>query len=327
MRFIIAGVGAIGGAVAATLTIAGHEVIGIARGTQLEALKRGGLTFRTPDRDENVRFSCVASAEEIDFRPDDIVLLATKTQDTWPMLCSLRDAGVQHQHVFCVQNGVENERLAARIFGHVHGVTVMLPAEIVAPGFVAAFGSPRHGIFESGRYPSGADEYDRLFCDALGPGGIVAEPDPDVMSGKYGKLIVNLGNIVEAAMGRDAKADDLRELLRAEGKAVLDGCGIPWRDVGQNDPRRSRYLQMKAVEGVTRAGSSTSQSLLRETGSVETDFLNGEIVLLARMNGLTAPANEWFCTLAARMVRDALKPGALCRDDIVPALAERGVAI
>ena len=40
MRFIIHGVGAIGGTFAAALARAGHEVVGIARGRMLEALRR-----------------------------------------------------------------------------------------------------------------------------------------------------------------------------------------------------------------------------------------------------------------------------------------------
>ena len=37
--------------------------------------------------------------------------------------------------------------------------------------------------------------------------------------------------------------------------------------------------------------NSTWQSLSRNTGNVETDFLNGEIVRLAHKHGITAPLN------------------------------------
>ena len=56
MRIIIYGVGAIGGTVAAALALSGQDVIGIARGPHLEAIKANGLLMRTPP-DTTVRLS------------------------------------------------------------------------------------------------------------------------------------------------------------------------------------------------------------------------------------------------------------------------------
>ena len=94
---------------------------------------------------------------EIDWRADDAILLTMKTQDTLPALERLRAAGVAGQPIFCVQNGVANERMALRRFPNVHGVTVMMPASFLSPGEVAAFSTPRHGIFDIGRFPRGSD--------------------------------------------------------------------------------------------------------------------------------------------------------------------------
>ena len=50
MRTVVYGVGAIGGTVAASLALSGQEVVGIARGAQLAAIRASGLLLRTPDR-------------------------------------------------------------------------------------------------------------------------------------------------------------------------------------------------------------------------------------------------------------------------------------
>jgi 2-dehydropantoate 2-reductase len=81
------------------------------------------------------------------FRQDDAILLTMKTQDTVAALERLRAAGAAGQPIFCVQNGVANERFALRRFPEVHGVTVMMPADLSAPGEVSVFSTPRHGIF------------------------------------------------------------------------------------------------------------------------------------------------------------------------------------
>ena len=318
MRFIVYGVGAIGGVVAGTLAARGEDVIGVARGKRLEALK-SGMVLKSPAGTENVHFDCVASAREIALRKTDAILLVVKSQDTFAALLDLRDAGVEDQPIFCVQNGVANERAALRLFPNVHGVNVMLPAEYMSPGETLAICGPNFGIFDIGRFPHGLDESDQALADALTPARIAGYPTDEVMAFKYGKLVQNLGNIVEAALGREVETTDLADILRSEGREVLNRVEIPWRDVGMTDPRRDT-MKPSTIEGFTRVGSSTSQSLARGAGSIETDFLNGEIVLLGRMNGIETPANAYAARLAARLARDKCPPGALTRDEFAAGL-------
>ncbi len=160
-------VSAAGGALAAALTRAGNEVIGIARGKMLEAIKADGLLFRTPAGDERIRFAVVGKPSEIAFRPDDAILLTMKSQDTAEALAALVAAGASSQPVFCFQNGLNNERLALRHFANVYGVTVMIPADYITPGEVICYGTPRHGMFDVGRYPIGLDATATRFVEML----------------------------------------------------------------------------------------------------------------------------------------------------------------
>lgn len=313
MRFVVHGVGAVGGVIAASLMQAGREVIGIARGDRLAALRERGLTLRTQAGAETFALPMVASPSDIDWRPDDAVILVMKGQHTEAALQDLRAAGVTDQPVFCAQNGVENERRALRLFPNVHGITVMLPAEYVALDEAVAFGAPRCGVFDIGRYPRGSDAADQALAAALSAGSILGCVCDDVMAQKHGKLILNLGNIVEAALGRDIDAADIAGALRDEGRAVLRAAGVPFVEVGAEDPRRV-HMTLGDVEGAARLGGSSTQSLMRGAGSIETDFLNGEIALIARLNGLAAPLNAAAAGLAAELARAGARPGALGRD-------------
>jgi 2-dehydropantoate 2-reductase len=327
MRFIIYGVGAIGGTVAAALALSGHEVVGIARGAQLKAIQDNGLLLRTPEKAARATFPCVADPTDIALRPDDAILLTMKTQDTVAALERLRAAGGNAQPIFCMQNGVANERFALRLFPNVHGVTVIMPAGYATPGEVNAFSTPRHGVFDIGRYPKGRDEHDEALAQALEAANIAAFVTPEVMQSKYGKLILNLGNILEATLGPDVDAKRFAALLRAEAEAAFSAAGIAWRDVGAADPRREQLMRPRPIEGVGRSGNSSAQSLSRGTGSIETDYLNGEIVLLGRLHGVPAPANAYFVGLSTRMVRDRLKPGAITQDEVEAGLKSAGVRI
>lgn len=316
MRFVIIGTGAIGGAVAAALHRAGKTVVAVSRGAQFEAIREHGLRLRTPELDEIVRFPVVGAIHDIAFGPDDMILLAMKGQDTSDALEDLHAAGVDRQPIFCLQNGVANEAKALRLFPNVHGVTVIMPTLFTVPGEVVVQSSPRLGLFYVGRFPGGSDSADQALCDALTAADIAAFVKDDVMASKYGKLLMNLSNIVGAALGHGASAPGLRERMTDEAKAVFSAAGIDWEDVGTDHPDRLAHMNFTNVPGVENLGTSTAQSFLRRTKRVETDWLNGEIVWLGRLHGVPVPVNAALTRIAARMARDGVAPGQMTVDDV-----------
>ena len=311
MRFIVYGVGAIGGALAAKLALSGADVAGVARGSQLAALKTGGLLLRTPDCEHRVTVPVAEHPRDLALRPDDVIFLAMKSQDTAVALEALRVAGARDQAIVCAQNGVDNERAALRLFPNVYAMLVVMPATFIRPGEVAAFGAPHAGLFDVGCYPRGSDATTDMIVAALNSAGFAAFAQEDAMRSKYGKLLMNLGNVVDAAAGEAANASDLMQRVRAEGEAVLKAAGIAYADVSPDNERRRRLMQVQPVAGAERVGSSSAQSLARGTGSIETDYLNGEIVLLGRLHGVPAPLNEGLCRLGRLLIAQKRPPGSM----------------
>lgn len=301
MRVIVYGVGAIGGAMAVALTEAGTEVIGIARGKQLEAIKADGLTLRTPDGDKHQRFAAVGHPNEIDWRPDDAVLLTVKTQDTLGALQALRAAGVAEQPIFCVQNGIANDDMALRLFPHVYGVMIEMPVTYATPGEVIAYYSPKPGLVHIGRHGAGDDKAGQTLKALLEKAGFAAFVQPDLRPLRYAKLLMNLANAVDAVMGGGEPAKPYVEAARAEAREVYYKAGIAPGDlVAASNGLR---LTLGKVPGAPAGGSSSAQSLARGAGSIETDYLNGEIVLMGRKLGVPTPVNAWFANRAQAMVR------------------------
>lgn len=317
MRFIIYGIGAIGGTFAAALARAGHKVLGIARGKMLEAMRaQGGLTFKTPAGSGLARFSVVGAPDKIQFRPDDVIFLAMKGQDTAGALEALRAAGVTTQAVVCAQNGVNNERAALRLFPNVYGMTVILPADYVTPGEVICYGTPKLGLIDLGRYPQGLDDNVARIATAMDSAGFAAFPLEHVMRSKYGKLRENLGNVVEAALGQGSRSGPLMEAIQAEADRVFDAGKIERIAIGNADPRRKGLMEVGAVEGVTRTGGSSAQSLKRSAGTIETDWLNGEIVLLGRLHGVPTPLNSGLVAVGHELVGTGAKPGSMTETEL-----------
>jgi 2-dehydropantoate 2-reductase len=75
-------------------------------------------------------------------------------------------------------------------------------------------------------------------------------------------------------------------------------------------------MSMAAIEGVGRGGGSTWQSLARGAGSVEADYLNGEIALLGRLHGVPTPVNDLMQRLVAEFARERRAPGGLSPDQL-----------
>lgn len=322
MRIIVYGVGAIGGTVAAALSLSGREVVGIARGAQFEAIQADGLRLRSPTANRVARFRCVPDPCDLELVRDDMVLLAMKSQDTLPALERLRTAGLDEQPVFCLQNGVTNERLALRRFSNVHGATVMIPSLYRIPGEVAAFCAPKLGFLDFGRYPTGADEADDSLADALLGASIEAFVSSDVMAGKFGKLLMNLGNVMQAALEVPEVPPELARLVRAEGARALEAAGIRWVDIMNDNPAKHELIRQKAVDGVENVGWSTRQSLVRGANSIETDYLNGEIVLLGRLHGVPTPLNAALTRLGRKLAADGAGPGRMSRAELEQFLKE-----
>ncbi|GAA3211760.1 ketopantoate reductase family protein [Dactylosporangium siamense] len=312
MRWMIYGAGAVGGVVAARLAIAGHDVAVVARGPHLEAIQKDGLTLRRPDGDTVVKVDVYRHPADTE---QDVVVLAMKGQDTGAALVALEGF---RGPVVCLQNGVANERAALRHFADVYGVHVILPASHLEPGVVVEHCDPVPGILDLGRYPSGSDATALRLAQGLEEAGFVSQPRADIMRWKHRKLVLNLGNAVEALCGRVDGLDAAVGPVQAEGEEVLRRAGIDVASAAEDRERRGDI--MRWPQGINRAGGSSWQSLARGAGTVEADYLNGEIVLLGRLHGVPTPANETARRLVQRAVREGRTPGSLTPAEFLEAV-------
>ncbi len=322
MRYLILGAGAIGGAIGGRLHAHGRDVVLIAHGAHLEALQSKGLQLRDPDRTETLFIRAEPTTAACDPEPDDVVILATKSQHSEVLLAALALAASPEIAVVCAQNGVDNERVALRRFANTYGMRVILAGTHLEPGVVEIATAPLSGILDVGRYPSGKDELAEHIAEDLRESGFDALATTEVMSHKYLKLLGNLGNAIQAACGPDDDpvARELASAARAEGRRCYEAAGIQVADhTAEAERRRMRGLVLP-VQGVSRQGGSSWQSLKRGTGNIEADWLNGEIVLLGRLHGVPTPVNERLQAVANRMAAENTKPGSISPTDLAAGL-------
>ncbi len=321
MRFVIYGAGGIGGVLGARLHQSGKDVLLIARGAHHEAIRDRGLRLQSAEEDVTLEIAVVDHPSAIEWREDDVVFLAMKSQDTLDALVTLSNVALTSINVVSLQNGVSNERTALRFFANVYGICVMCPTNYIDPGVVQAYSTPITGLFDIGRYPDGVDDVAMEISSVLACSTYLSEPRPDIMRWKYGKLLMNLGNGIDAMCGPAARGTDLYRIVREEGAATLRGARIDYVDSEEDRARRADHMTLRPIEGQRRGGGSTWQSLERGLGSVETDYLNGEIVQIGRLHGIPTPVNELLQRLTAQAARDGIVAGSVSPDEILAQLS------
>jgi 2-dehydropantoate 2-reductase len=322
---VIIGAGAIGGTVGAVLTRAGVPTVLVARGRHAEILAAEGIALRTPDGTFRTTVTSASQPLQVRLTDRDVLVFTTKTQQLDAALQEWVDQPVHGEHgvigtagerlpAMTALNGVAAEEKALRYFRRVFGVCVWLPAVHLEPGEVIVRSWPVVGQFHIARWPASiSTQADAGLLTELvetwsGAGIRVRTPD-DVAPWKYNKLLSNLGNAVGALSADPTDASEVVAAVRAEGEDVLRHAGIEFVSFETSTAARADGPTIRPVPGWNAGPSnSTWQSLSRNTGDVETDFLNGEIVRLAHRHGTTAPLNAALARAARIAVQNGLGP-------------------
>jgi 2-dehydropantoate 2-reductase len=324
-RYVIIGAGAIGGTVGGVLTRAGIPTVLVARGRHADTLAAAGLTLRTPDGIFHTPVTSVSGAEHLRLTPDDVLVFTTKTQQLDLALLQWVDQPVYGPDgvvgsagdvlpVLTALNGVAAEEKALRYFQRVFGVCVWLPAVHLEPGEVIARSWPVVGQFHIGRWPASLrTDTDAELLDGLAAAwtaaGIRTRAVDDVAPWKYNKLLSNLGNAAGALSADGADIGQVVAAVRSEGEHVIRHAGIEFVSFEISNAQRANGPTPRPVPGSnTGPSNSTWQSLSRNTGNVETDFFNGEIVRIAHQHGITAPVNAALARAARSAGRNGLGP-------------------
>ena len=326
-RLVIVGAGAVGASVAAELHRAGGDALLIARGAHLDAIRERGLRYVRPDGVTTVHVPVAAGPGEVELHEDDVLVLATKSQDAgtavrewaWqPVKRADGSTGVAATDlpVLILQNGLANERTALRHFAQVLGAVVWIPASYLTPGEVVSPGEPAPAVVWLGDYPGGTSAQAETVAAELRRAGLTVRVVADIVRWKAGKLLGNLINGLDALYPPSPLRQKALEALRAEALTVFAAHGLEPITPAAGDLGEFRVAE---IPGHPRGGNSTWQSLARNAAP-ETDYLNGEIVLLARLAGVGAPLNAAVQSRIHRAVAQGTPAGSLDDADLAASL-------
>jgi thiosulfate/3-mercaptopyruvate sulfurtransferase len=338
-RYVIIGAGAVGVTLGVELQDAGRNVVLAARGAQLAALRDGTMRYLRPDGTRTVSLPAVSGPDELELAPDDVLVLATKTQDAdqaaadwaWRLVRqadgSDRSAAASLP-VVTLQNGLDAERSLLRRFATVLGGVLWIPATYVRPGEIISAAAPAVGVAWLGTYPDPprpdgpgghADLLEGIAAD-LRAATFEVQVVPDISRWKAAKLLGSTTFVLDALYQPGELRDRAAALLREEAREILTAAGQSIADVQAEGTVDLSRFAVQPV-GDTERGSSSWQSLTR-SGSLETDFLTGEIVLAARLTGRRAPASAAILERVHRAQLDGLAARSLSTADLLELLPQ-----
>lgn len=335
-RYVVIGAGAVGVTFAAELHRSGNAVTVIARGAQLQAARGTGITYARPDGSRVLSADVVAGPEDVELTHSDVLILATKTQDAAAAIAlwagqpvkladgSTSTAGASLP-LLTTQNGLETERVALRYFASVIGGVLALPATYVKPGVVVAPGAPAVGLSWIGAFPAREDPRVAQIGRDLRRANIETEVVPDITPWKNAKLVIAGTFVLDALYPQSPLRERAAALLTDEATAILSAGGHRLAELNHRASDGKPKFEVRTVPGHEYGGTSTRQSLAR-SGSLETDYINGEIVLQARITGRVAPAHEAITARVHAASRDGLEPQSLDDADLLATLPQLGTA-
>jgi len=303
MRILIAGVGAVGGYFGAQLARAGHEVLFLARGANLAALRAHGLRIESVNGDFHVEAS-FATDTLAGERPVDLAIVAVKSYDTATVAAQIAPAVTPDTIVLSLQNGVENESLlaAALRLPPLMGALTHIGAELIAPAVV------RHvarGTIYFGEMTGHETPRARKLADLFSTSGVRHQLAPNIVALLWDKLAWNASHNAVTALTRTTAGEATR--LPATAAVIRDAMheviNVARAQGIQVDPTTIETTIAFSRDHLGDLRTSMLQDVERGR-RLEHDALNGAVVRFGNAVDVLTPVNR---TLHALLV--GLDPG------------------
>ena len=294
MRIAIFGVGGAGGYFGARLAKAGEEVVWIARGAQLEALRTRGLRVESVDGDFTLG-PLPASDDPAHFGPVDAVLLGVKVWQIREAAAAMRPLLGADTFVVPLQNGVEAAGDANGVLGDERAVggVAKIFCFLVEPGHLRRPGGP--AAITAGELDNRPSDRLRRFRAALERAGLGAEAPADIHAALWEKFLFvasagGLGAVTRAPIGIVRTVPETRALLvRAmeEIHAVARARGIRL-----TDDVVSRTLTF--IDSLPPAGTASLQRDLAAGRRSELDWWSGAVSRIGAEAGVATPVHTFI---------------------------------
>ncbi len=292
MRIAVMGTGAVGGYFGAKLAAAGNELIFIARGPHLAALKQSGLNVESFQGNAHIS-NALFTDDPAAGAAVDLVLFCVKSYDTDAATAAIAPLLCPTTRILSLQNGVDNASRIAQRWGAERTLAgvVYLGAQLVRPGTIHHSSAGRIVFGELG---GAIHQSTKSIQKIIAAAQIPCEVSTDINKAQWRKLLWNapfcaiscltratVKDILESSSLRKLAIDCMEEVIAA---AKTQGVHLEPSCIDET-------LEFSQTLGDFKP--SMLQDL--EAGKrLEFEAFNGIVLNCLRQSGKAAPANEIF---------------------------------
>lgn len=292
MRIAVIGTGGVGGAFGAAFAKAGADVIFLARGAHLAAMRETGLRVLGPRGDVHLAHTCVTD-QPTNIGEVDVVLFCVKLWDVESAGTAIRPIVGPNTAVIPLQNGVDaSERLIPILGQHaVMGGVANISAAIVEPGVIRQTGTFMRMVF--GELDGQQRDRGAALHGLCQKAGFDAVHSNDILTALWEKFVLLATNSSVVSLTRlpigklrgDPEVFTLFEKGVAEVAAVGRARGI----------KLPADIEAKILEITRNAPPDLLPSMavdLFRGNRLELPWLGGKVVALGRQLGVPTPVHE-----------------------------------
>ena len=294
MRIAIFGAGGIGGYLGGRLSQAGEEVVLIARGEHLQAIKEHGLRVDSIKGDF-VATPALATDNPTEAGPVDAVILGVKAWQVLDAAKAMRPMIGPETFVVPMQNGVEATAQLASVLGEKSVVVGLggLVSYIVGPGHILHAGGEPYVSF--GESDNSTSERTQNLLEAFKNAGVIANIPANIQAALWAKLALmavnsGIGAITRVPTGQwrsVAGSWKMAQQVAQEVLAVAAGKGIAM-------PSDSLASTVARLEASAPNSTSSMQRDLMEGRFSELEVQTGAVVRLGLEAGVPTPVNTFI---------------------------------
>lgn len=217
MKIAVVGTGGMGGYYGGLLAQKNHEVIFIARGAHLEAIRKNGLRIKSFFGDFEVK-PARATDKPDDVGPVDLVLFCTKTYHTDSAASEARPLVGPETTVLSLQNGIDAAERLGKILGMEHMVAgaTWISSAVESPGVINQVSEFRRIVI--GEIDGRITPRAQAVYQALKQAGATIELSENIMSVLWAKFVFisvasGFGSITRLPMGEYRHVPETRLLM------------------------------------------------------------------------------------------------------------------
>lgn len=292
MRIAVMGTGGVGGYFGARLAKAGCDVIFVARGRQLAALRSSGLRIESPLGDLALPH-VNATDSPADIGPVDLVLFGVKLWDTVEAAASVKALMGPDTAVVSFQNGVVKDDVLkiALGAGHVMGGVCYIAATIAEPGLIRHSGTMQKLVF--GEYGRASSARVERFHQACVQAGIDAEISGTIEQTIWEKFVFLVGLSGTTSLARTAIGPIRSGVLsRAFLHDVMNEVVQVARAEGVSLPVDYARNRLAFCDQVPATMTSSMHGDLERGSRLEVEWLSGDVVRRGARLGVATPCNR-----------------------------------